>query len=82
MYTVTPGGICISTVNSHLNPEITHKINIYGVRTWKLICKWESTVIMIFCTCFRFTCVISPLCWIQCVLWPCLVFGMGAQKWR
>lgn len=35
-FTVTPGGICIFTVNSDLSPEMTHKINICGVRTWKL----------------------------------------------
>lgn len=34
-FTVT-WGICIFTVNSDLSPEMTHKINICGVRTWKL----------------------------------------------
>lgn len=34
--TVTPGGICIFTVNSDLSPEMTHKINSCGVRTRKL----------------------------------------------
>lgn len=34
--TVTPGGICIFTVNSDLSPEMTHKIKSCGVRTRKL----------------------------------------------